>query len=72
MEATIQDMTKGSPARLIVRFAIPLMLGSACQQFYTMVDTMVVGRGVGVKALAAIGASDWLNWMVLGLSLIHI
>lgn len=69
MEATVQDMTKGSPARLIVCFAIPLMLGSACQQFYTMVDTMVVGRGVGVKALAAIGASDWLNWMVLGIVL---
>lgn len=69
MEAAVKDMTSGVPARLIVRFAIPLMLGSMCQQFYTMVDTMVVGRGVGVEALAAIGASDWLNWMVLGIIL---
>lgn len=60
-------MTSGSPGRLILAFAIPLMLGNIFQQFYTMVDTMVVGQVVGVKALAALGAADWLVWLVLGL-----
>ena len=62
----IQNMTQGSPARLIFSFAIPLMLGNAFQQFYTVVDTAIVGQALGVHALAALGASDWLNWLVLG------
>lgn len=62
-----KDMTAGSPARHIFFFAIPLMLGNVFQQLYTMVDTIIVGQGVGVKALAALGAADWLNWLVLGL-----
>ena len=46
-------------------FALPLMLGNVFQQLYTLVDTMVVGRFVGVEALASLGAADWLNWLVL-------
>lgn len=60
------DMTVGHPLKLLVAFALPLMLGNIFQQLYTMVDTIIVGQGVGVNALAAVGASDWLNWMVLG------
>ena len=60
------DMTVGHPLKLLVSFALPLMLGNIFQQLYTMVDTIIVGQGVGVTALAAVGASDWLNWMVLG------
>lgn len=60
-------MTKGNPYKLILRFAMPLMLGNIFQQMYTLVDTMVVGKGVGVDALAAVGSSDWLNWMSLGI-----
>lgn len=60
-------MTKGNPYKLILQFALPLMLGNIFQQMYTLVDTMVVGKGVGVDALAAVGASDWLNWMSLGI-----
>jgi len=41
------------------------MLGNVFQQLYTVVDTAVVGQGVGVKALAALGAADWMNWLVL-------
>ncbi len=67
MEARIKDMTKGRPGRLILMFALPLMLGNICQQLYTMVDAAVVGKVVGVQALAAVGATDWLNWMVLGI-----
>ena len=45
-------MTKGSPAKLIFTFAIPLMLGNVFQQFYTVVDTAIVGQALGVNALA--------------------
>ena len=58
MKATIKDMTRGNPAKLIFLFAIPLILGNLFQQFYMLVDTIVVGQGVGVDALAAIGAAD--------------
>lgn len=67
MENT-RDMTKGSPAKLLFFFAIPLMLGNLFQQFYTMVDTIIVGQGVGVGALASLGAADWLNWLFQGLA----
>jgi len=60
-------MTKGNPYKLLFQFALPLMLGNIFQQMYTLVDTMVVGKGVGVDALAAVGASDWLNWMCFGM-----
>ena len=66
MEQT-RDLTQGRPAGLIIRFALPLMLGSICQQLYTMVDTAIVGQALGVNALASLGAADWLNWMVLGI-----
>lgn len=67
MEAKIKDMTRGRPLSLIISFALPLMVGNVFQQFYTVVDTMVVGKALGVDALAALGATDWLYWMVLGM-----
>lgn len=67
MSQRVKDMTSGKPAKLIVLFALPLMLGNMFQQLYSMVDTMIVGRGIGVEALAALGAADWLNWMMLGI-----
>ena len=66
MDKRIKDMTAGRPAPLIFAFALPLMAGNVCQQLYTVADTMVVGRFLGVDALAALGAADWLNWMMLG------
>jgi len=66
MSERIKDMTKGTPWKLIIGFALPLMVGNICQQLYTMVDTAVVGQFVGVEALAAIGAADWMIWLVLG------
>ena len=60
-----KDMTQGSPLKLILAFAVPLMLGSLFQQFYNLADTIIVGRFVGVEALAALGATDWLYWLVL-------
>ena len=68
MSDKIHDMTKGSPGKLIILFAIPLMLGNICQQLYTMVDTIIVGQVAGVQALAALGAVEWIMWMVLGVA----
>ena len=67
MASNIKDMTQGRPARLIFAFALPLMVGNVFQQLYIVVDTAVVGRFVGVEALASVGAADWPNWMVLGM-----
>ena len=67
MAAKTKDMTQGAPLGLILTFALPLMIGNIFQQFYTVVDTMVVGQVLGVSALAAIGATDWTNWMMLGI-----
>lgn len=67
MAAHIQSMTEGKPAKLIFTFALPLMVGNVFQQLYTVVDTMVVGKYLGVGALAALGAADWMNWMMLGI-----
>lgn len=67
MAAHIKNMTEGKPVSLIFAFALPLMVGNVFQQLYTVVDTMVVGKALGVGALAALGAADWLNWMMLGI-----
>ena len=63
--AATKDMTTGNPTRLLFGFSLPLMLGNIFQQFYTIVDTIIVGQGVGMQALASIGAADWLNWLFL-------
>lgn len=60
------DMTKGSPAKLILRFIIPVILGNLFQQLYNMVDTIVVGRFVGKGALAAVGSTGTISFMILG------
>lgn len=62
-----KNMTEGKPFSLILTFALPLMACNVFQQLYTVVDTMVVGKHLGVSALAALGAADWMNWMMLGI-----
>ena len=59
------DMTTGNPVKLILRFAFPLILANLGQQLYMIVDAAIVGRGVGVKALASVGAADWIYWLIL-------
>lgn len=61
-----KDMTQGKPLQLILLFSVPLMLGSLFQQFYNMADTIIVGRFVGVEALAAVGSVGGLSYLVLG------
>lgn len=60
-------MTQGSPGKLIFTFSMPLMVGNVFQQLYTVVDAMVVGQILGVAAMAALGAADWMNWMMLAI-----
>ena len=62
----IKDMTKGSPFTLILGFALPMLIGLLFQQFYSMVDTIIVGKYLGVKALAAVGSTGSLNFMIIG------
>lgn len=61
-----KDMTKGSPMRLILGFAVPLLFGLLFQQFYSMVDTIIVGHYLGVNALAAVGATGSVNFLIIG------
>ena len=60
------DMTVGSPLRAIIKFAIPLILGYILQQMYLVIDTVIVGRWIGVNALAAIGASTSIMFLIMG------
>lgn len=61
-----KDMTTGNPLKLILFFSIPLLIGNVFQQFYSMVDTIIVGRYVGVQALAAVGVTGSLSFLILG------
>ena len=67
MKTQVRDMTKGAYAPMMLAFALPLMLGNIFQQLYTVSDAAIVGRFVGVTALASIGAADWMNWGFLGI-----
>lgn len=66
MGESTKDMTRGNPRQMIISFAIPLMLGNVFQQMYTVMDSVIVGRGIGVEALAALGTSDWLSFTAIG------
>lgn len=61
-----KDMTHGNPVKLILYFSIPLLIGNIFQQFYSMVDTIIVGRFLGVKALAAVGSTGSLTFLIIG------
>ena len=69
MAERTMNMTTGDPTRLILRFSLPLLAGTVLQQMYNLVDTLVVGRGEGVTALAAVSSTGWLDWTLLGLVL---
>lgn len=61
----VTDMTQGNSTKLIFSFALPLILGNLGQQLYMITDTVIVGQGVGLEALASLGATDWIYWLVL-------
>ena len=62
----ITDMTRGNPLKLILAFAIPMLIGTLFQQFYSMVDTVMVGKYLGVNSLAAVGSTGAIFFMVNG------
>lgn len=61
-----KDMTEGSPFRLILHFAVPLLFGLLFQQFYSVIDTVIVGKFLGSEALAAVGSMGSVNFFVIG------
>lgn len=61
-----KDMTRGNPVRLLLAFSMPLMLGNLFQQLYTFVDALIVGQCVSANALAALGATEWLTFIMFG------
>ncbi len=64
----VHSMTEGSPAGLLLKFTIPMLIGNLFQQFYNMVDSIVVGRFVGANALASVGATGSLNFLLFAMS----
>ncbi len=64
--ASVSDMTVGSPLLQITKFALPLILGYILQQMYLVIDAAIVGRWIGVGALAAVGASSSIMFLVMG------
>ena len=62
------DLTRGNPLKQILFFTIPLLIGNLFQQFYSMADTMIVGRTIGVDSLAAVGATASISFLILGFS----
>lgn len=67
MKSRVVDMTKGNTVKLLVGFMIPLLVGNLFQQFYNMVDSMIVGKFVGADALAAVGATGSINFLFFSL-----
>ena len=65
-KSATKDMTQGTPIKLILSFFIPLLLGMLFQQFYSMMDTIIVGKFLGVNALAAVGSTGSINFMIIG------
>ena len=61
-----KDMTQGNPISLILKFSIPLILGNLFQQLYNMVDTIIVGRALGLNSLTAVAATTSLNFLIVG------
>ena len=65
-KSKVKDLTVGSPMKLVLGFAVPLLFGYVFQQMYNFVDTAIVGRTLGSAALAAVGATGSLNFLILG------
>lgn len=66
MQQLQKDMTSGSPTKIILNFTFPIFLGNVFQQFYNMADTVIVGKFVGTKALAAVGSTGTIMFLIYG------
>ena len=61
-----RSLTEGNSFKQIIWFAFPLLLGNLFQQLYNLADTVIVGKTLGINALASVGASSSLNFLILG------
>ena len=66
MKTMQKDMTAGNPTKIILDFTFPIFIGNVFQQFYNMADTVIVGKFVGTKALAAVGSTGTIMFLILG------
>lgn len=64
--SAVKNMTTGSPMKHILGFSIPLLFGCWFQQLYSMVDTIIVGQYLGMNALAGVGSTGSINFMIVG------
>ena len=64
--AGTRNLTQGNPAKLILLFTVPLLIGNIFQQFYSIADTFIVGRTIGINALAAVGCTGSIMFLILG------
>ena len=71
MASVTRDLTEGIPTKLILSFGIPLLFGFLFQQFYNVADTAIVGRFLGGDALAAVGSTGSVNFLVIGFVIGH-
>lgn len=65
-EFIVKELTKGSPLKLILTFAVPLLIGNLFQQLYSLSDTIIVGQTLGVNALAAVGSTGSIQFLIIG------
>lgn len=66
MQNTTNDMTRGNSMKLIFQFFLPILIGNLFQQLYSFVDSMVVGKGIGDTALAAVGNTSSVHFLIIG------
>lgn len=66
MKTVQHDMTSGSPMKMILSFTFPIFIGNVFQQFYNMADAVIVGKFVGTKALAAVGSTGTIMFLIYG------
>lgn len=62
----MRTLTKGNPLKLVILFTIPLLIGNVFQQLYSFMDALIVGRTIGKDALAAVGATGSINFLIIG------
>ena len=66
MADNTKNMTVGKPLPILIQFALPLVAGNVFQLMYTFFDTVIVGKFLGVDALAALGSVEYINWLLFG------
>jgi putative MATE family efflux protein len=62
----MKELTSGNPAKVIFAFSVPIIIGNLFQQLYSMIDTIIVGRTIGVDAIAALGSTSYISTLIIG------